>query len=51
VMKPMGLWWRNVNEKDDGEDVFPAAAIEDTQEELRNSTCYTISFLGPMLRL
>lgn len=37
-MKPMGLRWRNVNEKDDREDVFPASAIE---EEQHNSAWYS----------
>ena len=38
MMKPMGLRWRNVNEKDDREDVFPASAIE---EEQHNSAWYS----------
>ena len=30
VMKSMGLSWRNMNNKDDREDVFPTSAMEDT---------------------
>ena len=38
MMKPIGLSWRNVNDKDDREDVFPPSAIEDEQH---NSAGYS----------
>jgi len=36
VMKPIGIWWRNVNiyeERDDREDVFLASAMESGRTE------------------